>query len=202
MALRDTFTERIATILADQGALEHKDISALQKAFSESAHENFEYFLLDEGIVDKESLLTALSEYYQVPSFDVEGYFFEHPLLLMFPKDVLLRNNMIPLEQDENILVLVVSDPSNDDLLSIAGEFVSYDIRFFVGLARDIQDAVKEFYDESLTEPGHDDQDLREERDLARQERMIEENEQDIPMSQSQEEEEVDVISAEDDITK
>ena len=37
--------------------------------------------------LDQENLLEALSEYYQVPSFDVVGYFFERHLFHMFPKE-------------------------------------------------------------------------------------------------------------------
>lgn len=56
------------------------------------------------------------------------------------------------MEDDENTLVLVASDPHNNDLLLEIGKYVSYDVQFKVGLYQDIIDAIKEFYDPSLTE--------------------------------------------------
>src|SRR5207244_235001 len=87
---------------------------------------------LAEGIIEQEELLEALSEYYQVPSFDVIGYFFETHLLRMFPKDMLLRNEIIPMQVDENMLIVVAANPNNPDLLFEIGENVSYDILFHV----------------------------------------------------------------------
>ena len=77
----------------------------------------------------------------------------------MFPKDMLLRNAIIPLEVDENMMIMVASEPDDPELLFEIGEYVSYDIQFYVGLGRDICDAVKEFYDKSDTEDTEDEDD-------------------------------------------
>jgi hypothetical protein len=110
-------------------------------------------FLLDEGFVDKEDLLAALSKYYNTPAFDVDGYFFDHRLLLEFPKGFLLRNMIIPVAvfAGDNILTVVCNDPSDASLLPKIGEHVSYDLDLLVGIAPRITSAVKEFYDDSLT---------------------------------------------------
>ena len=75
---------------------------------------------------------------------------------------MLLQNVIIPLEVDENIMVVVTSRPDNPDLLPEIGKYVSYDIQFYVGIGHDICDAVKEFYDMSETEVD-DDEDIHEE---------------------------------------
>ena len=137
-------------------AITAEDAIALLKSFNESDVDQFDDFLLSEGLIDEEKILTALSEYYQVPSFDAVGYFFERHLVRMFPKEMLLRNEIIPLEVDENMMIMVASRPDNPDLLFEIGESVSYDIRFYVGIGRDITDAVKEFYDKSDTEESED----------------------------------------------
>ena len=139
-----------------------EDAIQLLLKYDESDVDQFDEFLLGEGIIEQEELLEALSEYYQVPSFDVMGYFFETHLLRMFPKDMLLRNEIIPMEVDENIMIMVAANPNNPDLLFEIGENVSYDIRFYVGIARDICDAVKEYYDKADTEDT-EDEDIREE---------------------------------------
>lgn len=149
------FVREILQLLTVDGVFSEAEAIKTERAFYEANRDQFDEFLLDEGLVAKDTLLKALAQYYQVPSFDVEGFFFDHLLLRQFPKDVLLRNQMIPCVVDDNeFLVMVAAQPDDEELLSIIGEFVSYDIRFNVGIPRDICDAVKEFYETSLTEDG------------------------------------------------
>jgi hypothetical protein len=101
------------------------------------------------------------------------GHFFELHLLHQFPKDVMLRTGFIPLEVDENMLVVVASEPDNPELLNIIGEYVSYDVQINAGISLDITDAIKEYYEKSITEVD-EDLDLREERRLGAQEHQQE----------------------------
>jgi hypothetical protein len=133
-------------------------------------------FLLSEGLVTRRDILTALSETFQVPWFDVTGYFFDHQLVHLFPKGFLLRNGMIPLMIDEDELIVVAANPADPELLPSFGQYVSWDIQFQVGIRRHIEDAVKEFYDESITYDIPADLDLEEERRVARAEAELEED--------------------------
>jgi hypothetical protein len=157
MIMKETFEAGILRILARLGAINPEDALTLEQAYHESDIDQFDDFLLSEGIVDEEKMLEALSEYFQVPSFDVTGYFFEYHYLHMFPKDMLLRNEIIPLEVDENMMIMIASTPDDPDLLLEIGEYVSYDIRFFVGLGSEIIDAVEEFYDKADTQDAEDE---------------------------------------------
>src|SRR5579872_3654486 len=157
-----SFEAGLLEILIRLHIIAAEDALAIQQSYHESDVDQFDDFLLSEDIVDEENLLQALSEYYQVHAFDVVGYFFERHYVSMFPKEMLLRNVIVPLEVDGNIMVIVASRPDNPDLLSEIGEYVSYDIQFFVGIGRDICDAVREFSDKSDTEDIVDE-DLREE---------------------------------------
>ena len=169
MTSMPTFVSGFLDILVRMNVMKKAEAEASDHAFHESAKENFVDFLVEEGLVDRDNIFLALSQYYQVPYFDVVGHFFELHLLHQFPKDVLLRNAFIPLEVDENMLIVVASEPDNPELLNIIGEYVSYDVQLFVGISLDITDAVKEYYEKSLTEVD-EDMDLREERRLGSQE--------------------------------
>lgn len=162
---REDFTEGLSNILVKNKIIVASEAISLQEMFNDSTKETFDDFLLSEGLVEEPDLLRALSEYYQVPAFDVVGYFFEHHLLTQFPKGFLLRSGIIPLEVDQNMVNVVASDPEEPGLESAIREYVSYDVNFMVGIRRDICDAVKEFYDLSPSEI-QDDMDLREERGL------------------------------------
>jgi len=133
--------------------------------------------LMTDGIVTRRDVLVALSDTYQVPWFDVTGYFFDHQLVHLFPKGFLLRHGAVPLMIDEDELIVVVADPAEQDLLPAFGAYVSYDIQFQVGIRRHIEDAVKEFYDESVVYDIPADEDSEAERRLAREETELEEDE-------------------------
>ena len=152
MEKKDAITQAIIDILIKHQVIPEKDAKAMHKAFKDSEHEYFEDFLIEEGIVDDINVLRSLSEYYKVPAFDVVGYFFDYHQLHKFPKGYLLRNGIIPLEVDENIMIVVAAQPDDPDLLSSLGQHVSYDIQFRVGLRRNIVDAIEEFYDRAVTE--------------------------------------------------
>jgi len=86
----------------------------------------------------------------------VVGYIFNELLVREFPKDFLLRNNIIPMEVDDEILIVIAGDPAASGLESSIREYVSYGVEFMVGLSRDIEDMVKEYYDKSPTEDPED----------------------------------------------
>lgn len=167
------FIHKITDIFVRQNAITSQEGVEMYEAFKNSDSEDFVEFLIDEGLMDTTRMLTALGVYYQVPSFDVDGYFFEYHILHEFPKGFLLRHGIIPLERDENMLIVVASEPDDEELLPAIGDHVSYDIRFLVGIRRHICDAVKEFYDRADTEVPMD-QDRREEHELELDERSKE----------------------------
>jgi hypothetical protein len=144
-----SFEEKLCKILVKNKVLKASEAKALVENFQGRSKEAFDNFLLTEGIIKKVDLLKALSELYKVPSFDVVGHFFKRDLLLQFPQNFLIRHGIIPLERDENILILIASRPDDQELLPELSEYVSYDLRFYVGIQRDIVDAVREFYEES-----------------------------------------------------
>jgi type IV pilus assembly protein PilB len=153
--MAQSFEERLCAILVKNKALEKQEAKTLKQEFKDHSKAQFDDFLLSENLVKKEDLLKALSELYQVPSFDVVGYLFDHELLTEFPQDVLVRYALIPLQRDENILVIVASNPDNEELLPELAEYVSDEIQFNVGIKKDIVDMVLESYEES---PFHTDE--------------------------------------------
>ncbi|MCL5436682.1 MAG: hypothetical protein M1549_02290 [Candidatus Dependentiae bacterium] len=146
----ETVLEGLVRILSAKGIMQSKDAATLQREFENHAAQYVEDFLLEEGLVDKEQLLEALQEFYGVQAVDVLGAIFDHSLLKMFPKDVLLRTCCIPYYRDANILFVIATNPTNDELDAKLREFVSYDIEFFVGLPRHIDMMIKDFYQDSL----------------------------------------------------
>lgn len=165
--LKDTFVDDVCNHMVKIKVTTAQEAEILKKSFAESSHDNFDEFLLDEGLIERSDLLRALSLHYKVPSFDCDGFFFNCQLLRQFPKDFLVRAGVVPVEVDQNMLIVVASDPEYPGLESEMRNYVSYEIEFFVGIKRDIWDAIREFYDKALTEePEMEDLDIREEERL------------------------------------
>jgi hypothetical protein len=124
VAIGKTYVEGLTDILVKLDMLPVEERVPTEEAFKHSGLDSFDDFLLEEGLIDREDLLRALSVFFQVPPFNVVGYFFETHLLHMFPKGFLLRNAIIPREVDENIMIMVASEPNVPDLLSAIGACV------------------------------------------------------------------------------
>jgi type II secretion system (T2SS) protein E len=176
---KKTLSQGLTDILMRDGVISPAVGNQLEILFKDSEKSTFTDFLMHEGFAERRDILEALSEYYQVPWFDTQGYFFDHALVNMFPKGFLLRNSIIPVEVDEDILVFVAGNPANQDLPGLIEEYASYDVRFEVGIDLDIQDAVKEFYDEPVNAESHmpDDLDWPEDHRLVKEEEELEANE-------------------------
>ncbi len=169
-----TLVDCLCDIMLKQNIFKKEDIVALKKDFHENSIPIFEDFLLEEGLIEKEDLLKVLSIFYKTQAIDAQGYFFDHHLVKMFPKDEMLRNMFIPYQHDtenEDVLTVLAANPHNPDLLSIIGKYVSYDIIVFVSLARDIDNAIKEYIDKPLYEVEPDSIDAE---DARREEHPVE----------------------------
>lgn len=173
MAKNETFARALSEILVRDGVISLQASHEIQKMFKESAIDQFDYFLLQEGLAQKKEILKALGSYYQVPAMDVVGQFFDSVLLNNFPEEFLVRNEVIPLEEEnEDMLVVVAADPEKEGLESAMRNYSTADITFMVGIGRDIIDAVREYYDKADNEENYNkdvDQERREETQTRRQ---------------------------------
>lgn len=157
MKQHETTVDGLIRVLQERGTFTGRDAAALKEDFGRSEAPFFEDFLLEEGIVEKEEVLAVLQTYYGVQAIDVLGEVFDHDLVTLFPKDVLLRNYALPYRRDGNVLFVITNNPRNDDLEVTLREFVSYDIEFLVGIPRHIDMTIKEFYQKALYETDYEE---------------------------------------------
>lgn len=143
--------EEISAILVRRHRIPFTEIQELRKTFNSQEELSFEEFILDQGIISKSDLLQALGEYYRVTAIDVIGEFFDHYLVTLFPKDILLLHYFIPYSREGDLLTVIAADPSDPHLAVVIGQYISHNINFMVGMANDIHEAIEEFYDRSDT---------------------------------------------------
>ncbi len=157
--MKHVSAEKLCAILVAKKVFTQKDVVELLKDFEEKSKESFESFLLSEGLAPKEILLPALSECYGVPFFDAMGYFFNHELLMIFPRDFLIKHKIIPVERDNDILIVLAAEPDDENLVPELSEYVPYEIQFYVGIADDIVEAIVEYSEESPFQLEDNDED-------------------------------------------
>ena len=82
-----SFAKELTHILLKNKVISDKEAYNLQKLFKESSKENFDDFLLEEGLVSKEDLLKALeSAYIRFLQLMSTAIFFRHFYCISFPK--------------------------------------------------------------------------------------------------------------------
>lgn len=150
MAEKNSFISRLAESLVKLQVMSEVEAESFEKEFAGRSRARIDEFLLDEGIIDRPTLLKALQNVYGMPTYDVRGQFFNHQLLLLFPKDFLMNKCIIPLDVDDEILTIIVGNPEDDETMEIVGNYVPYSVNVLVGIARDILDSVEEYYDEDV----------------------------------------------------
>jgi len=164
------FVPDLVAILVQNQVISAKEGQAMVTNFGNQPDVTFDEFVLSEGLVSKEDLLQALSQLYEVPAVDVQGYFFDIGLVKSFPKEFLLEYGVIPLEVDEDMMTIVAYEPDLPGLDSKLEEYGSYVIEFRVGLLQDILDVIRESYDEEVVTldglTGDEAEELIEEDDL------------------------------------
>lgn len=167
------FVSRISQAFVKLKVMSAVEAESFEKEFSERSKGRVDEFLLDEGIVDRENLLKALQSVYNIPSYDVRGHFFNHQILMLFPRDFLVNKAVIPLDIENDILTIVVGNPEDDETLGMIGDYVPYSVNVLVGIRRDIIDAIEEYYDEDVATADIEDEESEEVDELAEDESDI-----------------------------
>ena len=144
------FVPDLVAILVENKVIGAKEGQAMVANFGSQLDVTFDEFVLSTGLVSKEDLLLALSQLYEVPAVDVQGYFFDIGLVKSFPKEFLLEYGVIPLEVDEDLMTVVAFEPDLPGLDRKLEEYGAYVIEFRVGLLQDILDAIRDAYDEEI----------------------------------------------------
>jgi hypothetical protein len=159
MSKQNMFVQNLADALIKLKVMAETEAQSLVKEFQGRTKGRIDDFLLDEGIIDRETLLKAFQQIYAIPASDVRGYFFNHQILLLFPRDFLIQKAVIPMDIEGDILTIVVSDPEDEETMSTIGNYVPYNVSVSVGIRRDIIDAIEEYYDEDLATADMHEQD-------------------------------------------
>jgi type IV pilus assembly protein PilB len=104
--------KRLGDIMVEHGDL---TVDQLQYAIDKlkSTGQRFGEICLTDGLITEEVLVKALAEQFGLDSIDLQGFRIDEGLLNSFPPDTMYRFHFVPLEQQEDVLVVAISDPTD-----------------------------------------------------------------------------------------
>ncbi len=137
--------KKLGEILQDRGQISAVN---LQKLFKEQEGKMVRLgeLILETGLVEKPSLITALEEVSRVPYLDCTANTCEAEVLQLIPKSMAVRLGVLPIRMDNTRMVVAMAEPQNittiDELRFTSGKDISP--RF--GFKAEIEGAIERNY--------------------------------------------------------
>lgn len=98
---------------------------------------------IEKSFISEEDEIKKLAERYHVPYIDLSSYALNRELVQSFPVDFLYRSNFIPLEENENILKVVISDPSDIGTIDAIESYLGKKVQVYAASKRAIHEALR-----------------------------------------------------------
>ncbi len=137
--------KKLGEILQDRGQISAVNLEKLFKE-QEGKIVRLGELILETGLVNKDSLVTALEEVSRVPYLDCTAIACDEEVLRTIPKAMALQLDILPIRMDSTRLVVAMAEPQNvttiDELRFTTGKDLS--LRF--GFRAEIQAAIERNY--------------------------------------------------------
>ncbi len=135
MALQFT-RKKLGDIMLGNGDLTVDQLNyAIDKL--KSTGQRFGEICLNDGLISQEVLTKSLAEQFGMEFIDLQGFRIDEGLLNSFPPDTMYRFHFVPIEQDEDFLVVAISDPT--DVVKLDELEILLDRPLVIKLATDAQ---------------------------------------------------------------
>lgn len=104
--------KKLGDIMLDNGDL---TIDQLHFAVDKlkSTGQRFGEICIDDGLISEDILAKNLAEQFGMDFVDLQGFRIDEALLSSFPPDIMYRFNFLPLEQNDENLVVAIADPTD-----------------------------------------------------------------------------------------
>ena len=104
--------KNIGEILMERGVLKPEDLPFVIEKLKMTS-KRFGEICVEEGFITEDALAEALSEQFGLEYVDARGVRPNEAILNMLPPDAIYRYRFVPLEEQDNSLVILVSDPTD-----------------------------------------------------------------------------------------
>lgn len=98
---------------------------------------------LEKSILSEEKETQKIAERYHVPYIDLSSYIVSRDLVQSFPVEFLYRSNFIPIEQNEDVVKIAISDPSDIKTIDSIESYLGRKVQVFAASKRAIHEALR-----------------------------------------------------------
>jgi type IV pilus assembly protein PilB len=134
--------KRIGEILADRGDLAFPDLSRMLD-ISRSTGERFGRACVNNGLITDEILAQALAQQFGVEYVDINGFKMDESILDEIPADAIFRYQFIPMEMQDDSLVVAIADPTDVIKLDELEFFLDKKLVFMITTESAIESVLK-----------------------------------------------------------
>lgn len=167
--------KRLGDLLQEKGLLTEEELNAALKLQRESG-EKLGDALVKLGLIQPEQMADVLSEHLGIPRVDPNRCYIPSELVNMVPDDLLNGNQILPIELENNLMTVAMTDPLNiliiDELQQATGFNIkpviatSEEIMTALGRTMDIASSARAVFDEYLDDSLDFDADVDNEEQL------------------------------------
>ena len=104
--------QQIGRILLDMGAVAPAQIDLILDK-QQSHEKRFGAIGVEQGIFSENELAQALATQFQYDFIDLSETILDAKLVSSLPSDLTLKHNLVPLQRQENLLIVAIDDPTN-----------------------------------------------------------------------------------------
>lgn len=97
-------------------------------------------------MVKEQDVALALATQFNFPYLPLENFAANKESAEFVPKELALKYRFIPIDKTDDILTVVMSDPSDADTITEIAAMTKCRIRVFVGALMDIENAIRRLY--------------------------------------------------------
>jgi len=104
--------KKIGEILLEKGELTQDQLQYVI-AKRKTVIERFGEICVSDGLATEEAVSRALAEQFGFEFVDLQGFKIDEAILSAFPPEIVYRHNFVPLAQEDETLVIAISDPTD-----------------------------------------------------------------------------------------
>ena len=140
----------IEDVLLQQGALTPDQVSSL-KLESMNSGQPTEKIIIEHNLVPLERLTVARAKVLNLPFIKLEGRGIRADILNLVPEPVARRYQLMPFDRQGDQLLVAMVDPLDLQVLQFVEKKSALKVKPYLGLAEDINKAIRDQYAQSLT---------------------------------------------------
>ena len=142
---KDNKRKRLGEILIDQGVLTRE---GLDRALAVQKQEGglLGAILSKLHLVTEEDIVIALATQFNYPYLPIENFAVNPEVVKLIPEELIKRYVMMPIDRLNNVLTVVMADPSNEEAIRELESVSHCRVQAFVGTVTEIEKAIKKHY--------------------------------------------------------